>query len=443
MLGLHMTIHSMYTTALWQHKDSISNHPLPKSDLLIKYTTNILRVQKEYKETIEANQMLSPSLLEKMASIQCNKLPYIPYNSSLPALLDPPLTTISPELSPLTQALLDKPYKQKNRDRSHFIVIREKMKPVLSIEKSIFKAHSILKYPLSTKLQIPPLTKEVALKALYGEENPFNNLTTLKQLGLGSYGQVLLVQTTDKKQYALKIEHKALLSSAFDLEYYFLVKLRKHRHIIKLLHIDKLHRALFLEFAANGTLRTDLEPAITLKALRQTSSTLHDLHNTAALVHSDIKMTNILIDHDFNIKIADFSLTFFKKDYIKKCWEVVPYYLPPELKNGKLTSEICEKIDVWSFGILIWTFLKKEKILTPINDQDSSEPPSQNWSESFEGFKGELKEQLDPTKVTALDLTGGLIRAMESCLHITPESRPSMKELTTLLNELDRDFRTF
>lgn len=441
-----MTIKTTYNSALTQYQNSTPilppKHLMPSFVTIRSCNKDIPRTHEIYKDYIQEDKTPCARLLNNIKLIKQIVSFEKAYKPSLPALLDPPLKGEISHLTPLLKALsLHNPDKTNIKNKTNFFFIRDlpssvfPSQSVIKKAKTLLNAHDILTYSLSTKLPIPPLTKEVALKALYGEGNPFDNLTVLTELGQGTYGNVLLVQTATQKQYALKIEHQTLPGSVFEIEYKCLV-LSNHHHIIKLLHVDRSQRALFLELAENGPLRTNLNPDLILKALAQISETLSYLHNQLKLVHSDIKITNILMDRNFDIKIADFSLAFFKKNYRKKEMEIVPYYLPPELLAGNLEQDESEKIDVWSFGILIWTFLKLDTILSPINDSTTS-IPTLHWSKAFKDFeKDKLKKQLDPTKIKGLDSNGWLVHGMESCLSITPKDRPTMDELTELLADV-------
>lgn len=71
------------------------------------------------------------------------------------------------------------------------------------------------------------------------------------------------------------------------------------------------------------------------------------------IAHRDLKCSNILIGHNYRLKLADFG---FSKDCNRemKTYCGTPVAMSPQiLRNEKYTK----KCDVWSLGILTYTLL--------------------------------------------------------------------------------------
>ena len=78
---------------------------------------------------------------------------------------------------------------------------------------------------------------------------------------------------------------------------------------------------------------------------------LHSLH----ICHHDLKLQNILVDFDNNIRIIDFGLSMYveeKGTIVGTCGS--PRYAAPELFEGIPHNE---KVDIWSMGVILYRML--------------------------------------------------------------------------------------
>jgi serine/threonine protein kinase len=74
------------------------------------------------------------------------------------------------------------------------------------------------------------------------------------------------------------------------------------------------------------------------------------------VVHRDLKPENLLLDQDFNLKIADFGLSNMMRDgYFLKTSCGSPNYAAPEVISGKLYAG--PEVDVWSCGVILYALL--------------------------------------------------------------------------------------
>ena len=90
------------------------------------------------------------------------------------------------------------------------------------------------------------------------------------------------------------------------------------------------------------------------------------VHNMSC-VHRDLKLENILLDKNENVKLCDFGFTREyegKTNYLQTFCGTICYSAPEMLKGEKYAGE---KVDVWSLGIILYALLTGE---LPFDDDD-------------------------------------------------------------------------
>ena len=70
------------------------------------------------------------------------------------------------------------------------------------------------------------------------------------------------------------------------------------------------------------------------------------------VVHRDLKLENILVDDDLNLKVADFGFATFKNTHKLKSYKGTMTYMAPEIKIGKEYDG--KQIDVFSTGVILF-----------------------------------------------------------------------------------------
>lgn len=87
----------------------------------------------------------------------------------------------------------------------------------------------------------------------------------------------------------------------------------------------------------------------------QIGKAIQHLHSNK-IVHRDLKLSNIFINHEMQIKLGDFGLACVIEDEEKRntlCG--TPNYLAPEILEGIEGHSF--EVDVWALGIMIFTLL--------------------------------------------------------------------------------------
>jgi len=90
------------------------------------------------------------------------------------------------------------------------------------------------------------------------------------------------------------------------------------------------------------------------------------VHNLSC-VHRDLKLENILLDKNENVKLCDFGFTREyegKSSYLQTFCGTVAYSAPEMLKGEKYAGE---KVDIWSLGVILYALLCGE---LPFDEDD-------------------------------------------------------------------------
>ena len=144
-------------------------------------------------------------------------------------------------------------------------------------------------------------------------------------------------------------------------ELYFLILLKKEKYFVNIIDnkyiVDgEKYKHLLLKFEGGYINLQQLydykyPSAQKMKEIiYQISFGLYILHSNN-IIHNDIKPSNILIDKDYKIKIADFGSAIYKNININdiSC-SYTRAYAPPEILNG---FDRDQKSDMWSLGVMI------------------------------------------------------------------------------------------
>ena len=140
----------------------------------------------------------------------------------------------------------------------------------------------------------------------------------------------------------------------------------RHGHIVEFFRAFTLDTSTYvvLGLCSNGSLKDmcSARKCLTLPEVRrygvQICGALHYMHSRS-VVHRDLKMGNIFLDGNMDLKIGDFGLAavLVSDDEIGQVIRRTtlcgtPNYIAPEvLAKGKGGHDF--KADIWSFGVLL------------------------------------------------------------------------------------------
>lgn len=185
-------------------------------------------------------------------------------------------------------------------------------------------------------------------------------------IGKGSFSTVYKgININNKKEYALKViklnSLNTIIRSKIKLEIDILNRI-SHPNIIKLYDNFYNDNKLYLVFdICKHHLEKELNNNYHLikknqkiEWINQLSLGLIYLHNNN-IIHRDIKLQNVLLTHDNNIKIIDFGFArYFESDDLIDTICGSPLYMSPELFSKNAYDY---KSDYWSMGIVLYNIL--------------------------------------------------------------------------------------
>ncbi|KAL7090262.1 hypothetical protein ACP275_12G029600 [Erythranthe tilingii] len=350
---------------------------------------------------------------------------------------------------------------KKHVDAKSAIILSKEMKKAPSSKGLLAPpspnfTHSIPSYPSSSVSDLGRGSSYFGAQLFnYTElEEATNNFDPSRELGDGGFGTVYYGVLPDGREIAVKrlYENNFKRVEQFMNEVEILTRLR-HQNLVKLYGCtSKRSRELLLvyEYISNGTVADHLHGKraksgllswpVRLKIAIQTAEALSFLHKSDT-IHRDVKTTNILLDNNFHVKVADFGLSrLFPNDvtHVSTAPQGTPGYVDPEYYQ---CYKLTEKSDVYSFGVVLIELISSlravdtERHRHDINLANMAVNKIQNQT---------LHELVD--KSLGFEKNGDLRRMVTlvselafRCLQQEREMRPSMVEVLEGLKGIENE----
>uniref|UniRef100_A0ACD5TGD2 Uncharacterized protein n=1 Tax=Avena sativa TaxID=4498 RepID=A0ACD5TGD2_AVESA len=300
--------------------------------------------------------------------------------------------------------------------------------------------------------QLPGLPTRFSFVKLKSATGDFST-----KIGAGGSGSVFEGQIGDKHVAVKRLDGVSHGEREFLAEVQTIGTIN-HIHLVRLIGFcaEKSHRLLVYEYMPNGSLdkwifqkhqNAPLDWQTRSGIIAGVAKGLAYLHSDCrqTIAHLDIKPQNILLDEQFTAKVSDFGLAKLidrEQSSVMTRLRGTPGYLAPEW----LTSVINEKVDVYSFGIVIM------EILCGRSNLDYSQPEESLHLVSVLQDKAKNDQLMDLVDLRSTDMQYHLdevVRMMYLaiwCLQIDSRRRPSMSEAVKILDgaidvetELDLD----
>ncbi|KAL8199682.1 hypothetical protein R6Q57_013250 [Mikania cordata] len=282
------------------------------------------------------------------------------------------------------------------------------------------------------------------LKGLVHSTNNFHNDN---KIGEGGFGSVYWGRTSKGAELAVKrlksINAKAEMEFAVEVEILGRVQ---HKNLLGLkgFYAGGEERLIVYDYMPNHSLLTHLHGQLAadchLDWSRRMSIAIGSaeglayLHHevTPHIIHRDIKASNVLLDSNFEAKVADFGFAKLIPDGVTHMTTRVKGtlgYLAPEYAMWGKVSESC---DVYSFGILLLEILSGKKPLEKL--PGGIKRDIVQWATPFVQ-KDTYDHIADPRLKGRFDISQlkVVVNIAMACTDSNPENRPSMLEVVEWL----------
>ncbi|KAG9269289.1 NUAK family SNF1-like kinase 1 [Astyanax mexicanus] len=190
----------------------------------------------------------------------------------------------------------------------------------------------------------------------------------METLGKGTYGKVKrAVERETGKTVAIKSIKKERLSEDLDRAHIRreieITSSLSHSNIIQIYEVFESREkiVMVMEYASGGELYEYIQTRQRLTEeearyfFRQITSAVLYCH-TNGVVHRDLKLENILLDQDLNVKLADFGLSNqYQKGHFLQTFCGSPLYASPEIINGLPYQG--PEVDCWALGVLLYALV--------------------------------------------------------------------------------------
>ena len=204
------------------------------------------------------------------------------------------------------------------------------------------------------------------------KDNKISHYEIGKVIGKGAYASVKICKNKiTQEKFAMKIYEKKILNDNIKkkciLREIEILKKLNHPNIVKLydtiisdkniLLIQELVNGISLRDFYNKEIRnqrniSEKKYKILTIIFKQIFSAFDYIHKKN-IFHRDIKLENILLTKNYEIKIIDFGFGLYNpRNYLQKFFCGTPNYMAPEIIMKKEYDG--QKADMWSLGILLY-----------------------------------------------------------------------------------------
>ncbi|XP_022145560.1 probable LRR receptor-like serine/threonine-protein kinase At1g67720 isoform X3 [Momordica charantia] len=265
-----------------------------------------------------------------------------------------------------------------------------------------------------------------------------------RKIGSGGFGVVYYGKLNDGKEIAVKV----LTSNSFQGKREFanevtLLSRIHHRNLVQFLGYcqEEGRSMLVYEFMHNGTLKEHLYGPLTreksinwikrLEIAEDSARGIEYLHTGCipAIIHRDLKSSNILLDKHMRAKVSDFGLSKLAVDGASHVSSIVRGtvgYLDPEYY---ISQQLTDKSDVYSFGVILLELISGQEAISNVNFGANCRNIVQ-WAK-LHIESGDIQGIIDPSLRNEYDIQSMWKIAEKALMCVQPHGhlRPSISEV--------------
>ncbi|CAM9004111.1 unnamed protein product [Rhodiola kirilowii] len=262
-----------------------------------------------------------------------------------------------------------------------------------------------------------------------------------KKIGSGGFGVVYYGKLNDGKEIAVKV----LTSNSYQGKREFtnevaLLSRIHHRNLVQFLGYcqDDGKSMLLYEFMHNGTLKEHIYGVSNVNWIKRleiaedAAKGIEYLHTgcAPAIIHRDLKSSNILLDKHMRAKVSDFGLSKLVAvegaSHVSSIVRGTVGYLDPEYY---ISQQLTDKSDVYSFGVILLELISGQEAI-------SNEKFGANCRNIVQWAKqhiesGDIQSIIDPSLRGDYDIQSMWKIAEKALMCVQPHGhmRPSMSEV--------------
>ncbi|XP_026544120.1 receptor-interacting serine/threonine-protein kinase 2-like [Notechis scutatus] len=175
----------------------------------------------------------------------------------------------------------------------------------------------------------------------------------------------------------------------------------------------------------------DLPFPLSIRILSDVATGLSYLHSLEPpILHHNLKPSNVLLDLEYRAKISDFGQPAWRKQQLRaalhncnnsSCWDLL--CLSPEILQG---GQFSQEGDVYSFGMMCWELLSRQKPLTG----------KKTLLRAITGICNGLRPGIEAAFIPNVPHRNRMVRLMLLCWHQEPHFRPGAAECAAFLKDI-------